>query len=335
MRKKGGKAKKWPWIVLLVVGIFYVLSLRPVSEPITYGISFSKFHTDELNLDWKETYRAILDDLGVKHFRFSAHWPTTEPAPGQYNFYELDYQIQEVNHHQGDFILAIGRRLPGWPECHDPEWAKDLSVPERQQRILEYLQAVVERYKSAPNLLYWQVENEPFLTFFSRARCGDLDKDFLDKEIALVKKLDQHHSVLITDSGEFGDWLRAYQRGDIFGTSLYLYIWNRKIGPWRYPLTPAFFRIKRSLVELFNGPKPSMIIELSGEPWLLEPIVKSPFPVLLERMGIDKFEEMIDFASQTGFDRQYLWGAEWWYWLKKLGYAEHWQRAQQLFRSSP
>lgn len=75
-----------------------------------------------------------------------------------------------------------------------------------------------------------------------------------------------------------------------------------------------------------------MIIELSAEPWLVQPIVSVPPSVLLERMGIDKFNEMINFSSQTSFDRQYFWGAEWWYWLKKNEYTDaHWERAKLLF----
>ena len=45
----------------------------------------------------------------------------------------------------------------------------------------------------------------------------------------------------------------------------------------------------------------------------------------------DKFNEMINFSSKTGFDTFYLWGAEWWYWLDKQGHPEHWQRAKELF----
>ena len=65
-----------------------------------------------------------------------------------------------------------------------------------------------------------------------------------------------------------------------------------------------------------------------------QPIVEAPVDVLLDRMGIDKFNEMIGFAAKTGFDTQYLWGAEWWYWLKKNGHTnDHWDRARELFDS--
>jgi hypothetical protein len=228
--------------------------------------------------------------------------------------------------------LAVGRRLPGWPECHEPDWAKNLDKTEKQTRILKYIEEVITRYKNYDNIILWQVENEPFLRFFSKQTCGELDENFLQEEIALVKSLDSSRPVLVTDSGEFGTWFQAYKQGDTFGTSMYLYIWWRNaIGAFRYPITPAFFRFKHNLISLIFGKKPAIVIELSAEPWLLQPIVETPIEKQLERMGIDKFNEMLDFSSKTGFDTFYLWGAEWWYWLKLNGHEEHWNRAKEVF----
>ena len=327
------KTKKILAVVAAISVFFFILSWDfsdETGEPI-YGASFSRFHTDELGLDWKETFLALQNDLGVKHFRFSAHWPITEPEKDKYNFTELDFQMAEAHRNGASVILAVGKRLPGWPECHIPEWAMKLSDEERKKELLEFITLVVNRYKYYDNIIYWQVENEPFLTGFSRSACGDLDKKMLQREIDLVKELDSR-PVLVTDSGEIGDWFRTYSRGDIFGTSLYLYVWPRPVGfPLRYPITPAFFRIKHNLVRLFLGAKPSFVVELSTEPWLLQPIVETPIEVQLDRMGIDKFNEMIDFSAKTGFNGFYLWGAEWWYWLKLQGYSDHWERAKQLF----
>ncbi len=311
-------------------------------EEFKYGVSFSRFHADELGLNWKETYLAILNDLGVRNFRFSAHWPLTEPEEGKFNFEELDFQMNEAQKAGASVILAVGRRLPGWPECHEPQWVQvesgKLKVESEQkdykrQRILKYIETVVNRYKNYDNIKYWQVENEPYLTFFSRSTCGELDDEFLKKEIAFVKELDPSRAVIVTDSGEFGTWHQAYRQGDVFGTSMYLYIWNRVIGPFRYPIIPAFFRIKKNLISLVYSSKPAIVIELSAEPWLLEPIVNTPLETQLSRMDLDKLNEMINFSSKTGFDTFYFWGAEWWYWLKLNGHPELWERAKQLFEN--
>ena len=330
------KKKKVLIIVGAVILALWVLSWNWYGKPekIEYGVSFSKFHSDELNLDWRKTYLAILDELKVRNLRLSAHWPMIEPKEGKYNFSELDYQMREAEKRNASVILGVGHRLPGWPECHAPDWVEGLSPGDHEPNLLKYVETVVNRYKNSPSLRYWQIEKEVFLMFFSRASCkqhNEISKELLKKEIALVRWLDPAHPILITDSGELGTWFNAYKAGDVFGTSLYLYVWNQKIGPFKYPLIPTFFKIKHNLVRFMLGDKPAMIIELSSEPWLLQPIITAPIDVQLDRMGIDKLSEMIDFSSKTGFDMIYLWGAEWWYWLKLNGYSEHWERAQELF----
>src|SRR3989344_2258871 len=330
------KKRIFIFILLAIVASFWVLSLDMSPETnFVYGVSFSRFHSDELKLDWKKTYLAILDDLKVRHLRLTAHWPLTEPKKGVYNFSELDFQIREAEKRNASIILAIGHRLPGWAECHTPDWGVPLSEEQHKQELLNYIEIIVNRYKNSPALQYWQIENEVFLRFFSQPACKQHNVNvtkILDEEIALVRRLDQSHPIVVTDSGEFGTWYQAYQRGDVFGTSIYLYVWWRNfLGPIRYPITPAFFRIKHSLVRLIYGTKPSMVIELSAEPWLLQPLTETSIEVQLQRMGIDKFNEMIDFSSKTGFDIFYLWGAEWWYWLSMNGHPEFWERAKELF----
>jgi len=34
-------------------------------------------------------------------------------------------------------------------------------------------------------------------------------------------------------------------------------------------------------------------------------------------MNLEQFKKNIEFAQKTGFDTIYLWGAEWWHWLKR------------------
>lgn len=321
-------------LLLILMGLlaFFLLSRRDNPAKISYGVSFSKFHSDELQLPWKEVYKSLLDDLGVRRFRLSAHWPMVEGDRGKYSFDELDYQMAEANKRNAKVVLAVGRRLPGWPECHDPEWVKNVSILEREQSLLLYIEAVVNRYKGYENLAYWQVENEPFLSVFAKENCGDLDTGFLKKEIALVKKLDPDTKVLVTDSGNLGLWYNAWINGDAFGTSIYLYLWNPTLGQVRTVYSPAVYKAKTNLMELLFHKKESLLIELSLEPWLLEPIVDAPIEGQVERMDIGKFNEVVSFAKKTGFEQQYLWGAEWWYWMKSKGHDEYWNSAKELFK---
>jgi len=318
---------------LIIVGILLYsgLAARPSPEKIIYGVSFNTLYAKELHLDWKETYDAILNDLGVKHFRLAAHWNMIEPEDDQWNFSELDYQIDEASKHDADVILAVGRRLPRWPECHTPSWAVDYSWENQKDEIRAYIETVVNRYKDRDNIVYWQIENEPFLEVFAYEHCGELDVDFLEEEIALVKELDTTRPVLVTDSGNLGTWTAPYSRGDAFGTSVYVYLWNPDVGPFKSFLPPSFYRVKTSLMEILHGSKESMLIELSLEPWLLQPVVETSSSVQLERMNVEKFKEIISFAKETKFEKQYLWGAEWWYFMKMRHYPGFWDEAKKLF----
>jgi len=86
-------------------------------------------------------------------------------------------------------------------------------------------------------------------------------------------------------------------------------------------------------MELLYGSKPTFLIELSLEPWLVEPTGTASLETQLARMDIAKFDEIVAYARQTSFSTQYLWGAEWWYYLKeKQDHPEFWDKAKRLYR---
>lgn len=316
--------------LLLVVGIF-LLSIKEKPERIQYGMSFNTFYAQELGLDPEETYDAFIDELGVRHLRLAAHWPMVEPKQDRYNFKELDYQLKRAEEVGAEVVFAVGRRLPRWPECHVPDWARVLSWDEQKSEILEYIEIVIDRYKDNEAIKYWQVENEPYLEVFAREHCGELDESFLIEEINFVRSLDDSRPVLLTDSGNLGVWRGAYKHGDAFGTSVYVYFWNPELGQFRTILPPWFYRVKEGVMSLLYGEKETFLIELSVEPWLLEPITEVDVETQYSRMDIDKFNEIIEYAKNTRYEQQYLWGGEWWYWLNDRGHPEMWDRGKELF----
>ena len=317
-------------IILLAIAVFF-LAQKEKPHTITYGMSFNTMYARELGLNWKDTYDAILDDLQVRHLRLAAHWPMIEPNKDAYNFEELDYQVDRAEEVGATVVLAVGRRLPRWPECHVPNWAQDLSEVDRRAAQLKYMETVINRYKASPAVTVWQIENEPFLEVFAFDYCGKLDTDFLDKEISLVRTLDGTRPILITDSGNLGTWQGAYSRGDMFGTSVYVHFWNPELGQFRTFLPPWFYRVKDNFMAIIYGEKPTLLIELSAEPWLVEPIVDVPLETQFTRMNLEKFEDILAYAEDTRFETQYLWGAEWWYWLKLQDRPEMWDRGKKLF----
>ncbi|MSU73586.1 hypothetical protein EXS56_00400 [Candidatus Kaiserbacteria bacterium] len=318
-------------LAVLAVILYLAFSLRPVPAHVTYGVSFSVMQAEELGLDWRKAYVAILDELHVRDIRIPAYWPRVEAQRNTYDWRELDFEMSEAQKRDAHVVLAVGRRLPRWPECHIPGWAQTLSWEEQKEELRGYITAVVQRYKEFPAVTYWQVENEPYLKAFAFEHCGELDEAFLQEEIALVRSLDSR-PVLVTDSGNLGTWAGPYRNGDAFGTSLYVYFWNPEFGQFKTKLPALVYRMKERAMEILYGSKPTFLIELSLEPWLVEPTGEAPLETQLARMDIAKFDEIVAYARQTGFSTQYLWGAEWWYYLKeKQGHPEFWERAKQLY----
>lgn len=303
-------------VVLFAVALvfFFIFSRGPVYEPdeLELGVTFSRKQAEELGLDWRQTYVSMFKDLGVRRVRLAAYWNEIEPAMGAYVWEDLDWQIAKAGEFGAEVILAVGGRLPRWPECHYPEWTNELTEDEREGMVLSYIKEVVIRYKDQGHISAWQVENEPFLSHFGD--CPKLDKNFLDDEIMLVRSLDER-PVVVTDSGELSIWYPAARRADIFGTTMYRDTYSAHLDRYiHYPITPAFFRFKKNIVRWFAHPDEWIVVELQAEPWAPVPYHETTQAERDKTMNLQKFREMMDFARRTGFKTLYLWGVEWWYW---------------------
>ncbi len=332
LSKRIKKISVWILGILLVLGgILFVLARKEVPEQITYGISYNVPYVYELGLDPDKVFDAFLYDLGVRNLRMSAHWTLIEPEKDQFEFAWMDTDIKKAEAVGANIIFGVGRRLPRWPECHVPSWAKDLSWEEQKNEIRSYIEAVVLRYKDSPAIQYWQIENEPYLGVFAYDHCGELDEAFLAEEIALVRTLDPSRPILVTDSGNLGTWNGAFSKGDAFGTSVYVYFWNPELGQFKTVLPPWFYRVKERIMSLVHEEKETFLIELSLEPWLLEPVRQVPVEVQYSRMDAQKFDEIIEYAKDTRYAHQYLWGGEWWFWLREQGNDEMWNKGKALF----
>lgn len=327
-------------VLLIIIVVFYGLSFywqktHPVSENIKYGVTFSPHQTDLLGLDWKEVYAAILDDLKVRNFRLPSYWTIIEKNRGEYNFEETDYLVNEAGKRNANVILTLGVKQPRWPECHLPDWARNLSKADRQQKTLDLIETVVNRYKNSPAITAWQVENEPFLYPFGE-NCYPPDANFLKQEVELVRSLDSR-PIIISDSGELSSWARQMQLSDIFGTTLYRTVWNPVTKYTTYPVIPGFYPLKADFFKTFFAPnnQKTIITELQSEPWIPDnnPL-NTPIEKQMEIFPLSKMQDIVEFAKQTGMDEIYLWGPEWWYFMKQNGHPEYWNYAKQLFNQN-
>lgn len=324
-------------LIILIVSFLALWFLRPpqATGETIFGVTFSHTFAEHLRLNWRETYIAILDDLGARNVRIPVYWPEIESERGNFNFSDYDFIMDEAEKRGVNITLVVGQRVPRWPECHVPVWAGDLSEDERAKALRGAITETVERYKKSLALTRWQVENEPFLPYFGE--CPPPDSEALDAEIRLVKFLDPSRPVIVTDSGELSIWAPAYKRADIFGTTMYRTVWSDVFSPTlgyiTYPLPPKFFWFKTNIVRAFYGNKPIIVSELQAEPWGPEffRIAGMSPEERAHSMNIEKFAENIAYARATGFSEVYLWGAEWWYFLKvSERNPAYWKMAKEL-----
>lgn len=328
------KTKKFFFFFCVLIFVLFILSIGKNYQPdeLVYGATFSQKHSQWLvGEKWRDNYLQVLDDLQVRRLRIPAYWDVIQKNDSEhFDFSNFDWMIKEAEKRDAKIILAVGYRLPRWPECHLPTWAKSLDQKNQEEKVLSYIKNTIQKYKDSPAIMAWQIENEPFLRLFGE--CPTFNQDFLDQEISLVKELDSR-PVVVTDSGELSLWIPAAKRADIFGTSMYLNTYSKNLKSYvHYPIGPRFFHFKKNLAGLFAKPKKWIVIEMQAEPW--GPV---SYTELSEKdkgrsMDLEKFRAMMAFGQKTGFREFYLWGAEWWYWEKEIkNNPAYWQEAKNLF----
>jgi hypothetical protein len=323
--------KRWVQIILTIIIFLLLIWYWPQKQiKPDYGFTFSEKYARELRLNPHETLEKIFLELNLRKVRLIAYWDDIQKDEENLDFSVLDWQIEMAKKYNAEIILVVGKRVPRWPECHIPYWALNLKKEIQEEKLLNFIEEVVKRYKDDGAIKVWQVENEPFLTGFAKQYCGVFDKKFLEKEIDLVRQLDSETPILLTDSGELSLWTKAYKRADHFGSTFYVYVANEFFEDVRSFMSHNFYRYKLFLMKLFYGEKPSYFIEVSIEPWLTKPIIQTSFGEQLQKMNVKRAEIILRIASQAGFTEQYLWGPEWWYYLKKNGHPELWDYFSNL-----
>lgn len=308
------------WIIRVVI---------PLPQ-IEYGVTFSTDYAKKLGLNPENTFKTMLDELGVKNIRIPIYWDSVETREGKFDFQAYDRLLDLAQQKQTKVILAIGYKVPRWPECFPPAWSKDIPKDELKKQILNEVKANVEHFRTRPEVVAWQVENEPLLNF---GVCKLFDKNFLKQEVNFVKSLDSR-PVILTDSGELGFWVTAMQYSDIMGTSLYRIVWNPFFGYFRYPFPPIYYYFKGQITKSIFAPKSQgiFISELQAEPWAPgKSLENTSAEVQSKLFTLRSFKEIINFTANTRIRQQYFWGIEWWYFMKTKGYPEYWNFAKTLF----
>ncbi|MFH1552662.1 MAG: beta-galactosidase [Candidatus Omnitrophota bacterium] len=322
--------------VFIFVMLFICHCTMLCAEPLRVGTTYSPRQSEYLDMDWRETYLAVLDE-GFDIIRLGAYWDEIEKSENIYDFSSLDWQLKEAREKEIPVVLTVGMKAPRWPEYFIPEWVlektslpfgADVSKSEfLRERTLKFIKKVVEHCKEDPTIHYWQVENEPM------DRMGEqywfIGEAFLRQEVELVRSLGEaNRPILLTSATYPNKTLRFIAR---------LFLWHDPvkeslaicdiIGLNVYPVVGrefwfgnVYFRGDRKesgayfsnlLAAIEKGGKKVWLTELQAEPWEPGQLVYMEKARPLSGDPELAMEVLREF-QELGVNTVLLWGAEYW-----------------------
>jgi hypothetical protein len=344
---RGWRQKLLVWVCTLLVvwvGSMYGIAQWYINanqqKPLVLGASFIPAYAESLGLDAEETMDALINDLGIRHFRLVSYWNQLEPEQGEYDFSLLDWQFRKAEAAGAKVTLSVGLRQPRWPECHMPDWARQLPSGQVnntwQSQLMRFMTEIVNRYKHSPALASYQLENEYFLRGFGI--CTDFDRQRLVDEYNLVKELDPYHQVIVARSNNALGMPVGQPTPDEFGISIYKRVWDANLTKryLEYPFPAWFYGFVAGGQKILTG-KDMIIHELQAEAW--PPQHQSMQATSLDEQNksfnAERFKHRVEFGRATGMREIYLWGAEYWYYrLQKLNDPSLWDVAKEAFSNN-
>lgn len=321
-------------ILIFLVGCMYGIAQWYItsnkSQEFKFGATFIPSYARYFGLEPKDTLQAMIDELGIRHYRFVSYWDEIEKTPGVYDFEELDWQFEKARASNSTVTLAIGLRQPRWPECHMPTWASSQPKDVWYPQLKTFMTKVIERYKDVPFLESYQLENEFFLDVFGI--CPDFSRDRLIDEYNLVKSLDPNRTLIISRSNNALGLPVGKPRPDKFAISVYKRVWDRTVTKryFEYPFPAWFYGFLAGAGKIVTG-KDMIIHELQAEPW--GPDLGIPEMSIEEQnksLNARRLTDRIEYGKATGMREVDLWGVEMWYWRKvKLNDPSLWEAGKK------
>ncbi|MFM2432055.1 MAG: hypothetical protein RLZZ511_3268 [Cyanobacteriota bacterium] len=321
----------------------------PNPDRIYLGTTFSPLQCYYMGLDFRRAFAAIAG-LGLDRIRLGAYWNVIEPQRGQYDFSELDWLLDVCAAQGIEVAIAVGMKVPRWPEFHFPEWvsavgdtgagamALDQRSPKVAELALGFVDRVVAHCKNAPAVKYWQIENEPF-TRLEIAGGRFLSPGFVGREIELVRsRMLPGQKILLTnaihlpspklseDQPAFEDSLRL---ADAVGINVYTKVPYGVPGQYLEP-TMAFWQTLQDWQGAMAGAnREAWVAEAQAEPWengALVAVQRRNYPSATPI----RMRNLVRQLKAIQYGTILLWGSEYWYWQRQQRNNEWWYEAKKL-----
>lgn len=297
------------YIIRYIKRCFTFLATKTV-----WGTTFSQKYCADLGLDWRQVYQRMLTEVPFTTIRLCTYWDLVEPAKGKFDFAGLDWQIKLAASHKVQVTLAVGRKVPRWPEYHEPSWALSRDAKYLHACTLKMISKVIKRYRGNPAVVAFQIENEPFWNFGPTKH--PLHYADVQAEVELARELTSKPLVM-TDTGEWSDWSQCAELADRVGVNIYPITYRDDKYVHSRASAFKFFCKGQRFKEKYD--RALFVSELQAEPWGPGVVQDLPESEWSKSISLRKLKRNIRLAQRAGFSEVWLWGVEWWYYLAAKG----------------
>lgn len=260
--------------------------------------------------------RAVVS-IGMKAQRFPEYWlPVWLRQAAPIAPEELPERHPLVRRHLLAFLDAAARRLSVHPAVEALQVENEPYVNYRPNRLLRRIGR--ERYGPGEHRSLQIL----FLRFGWNATTWRISDSFLVEEVATVRAAAPSTPIVLTHASWLRtdrSWRSLLQLGDVLGQSVYT---KQQLGPWPwlylfpYRLGPLSPHLPAQARAAARQGKALWITELQAEPFEKSGMDERHAPRAINGFTPGRLAENVTLARRAGATRVYLWGVEWWAFLR-------------------
>jgi hypothetical protein len=175
------------------------------------GFTFSYREAQWYGLLPEPSLQRLLVKLEPDVVRLPVYWWDSEPSMGQYDWSATDRLVDVISAynrqgHNVRVVMTLGERNLRFPEDYRPRWIAGMAQGEflnindtRVQRPLRvFLGEAGRHFRNRPELVAWQLENEPFDPVALEGEASRIAPATLRGEYLAIKHADASHPILVT-----------------------------------------------------------------------------------------------------------------------------------------